>query len=76
MHVLNDALHQVSYRHANGPGGVALQLNNLIGPAEKTHKRKNKQKSEQHISWTKDKNLCALVLGTVCTWSLEISSKT
>lgn len=29
-HVLDNGLHQISHRHANSPGGVALQLDDLI----------------------------------------------
>lgn len=33
VQVLQDALHQVGHRHADGPGSVALQLDDLIGSA-------------------------------------------
>lgn len=38
VEVLHDALHQVSHRHADGPGGVALQLDDLIGSAAHTQR--------------------------------------
>ena len=34
VHVLLDALHQVSNGHTDGPGGVALQLDHLVGTEE------------------------------------------
>lgn len=41
VQVLGDAFHQVSHRHTNGPGGVALQLDNIIGTA--VHKQSEKK---------------------------------
>ena len=40
VQVLQDAFHQVSHRHANGPGSVALQLNNIIGSTVHTSNKK------------------------------------
>lgn len=37
VEVLCDAFHQVSHRHADGPGSVALQLDDLVGPAVHKH---------------------------------------
>lgn len=42
VHVLQDAFHQVSHRHTNGPRSVALQLDNLIGPAAQITNDKKK----------------------------------
>lgn len=37
VQVLCDAFHQVGHRHTDGPGSVALQLDDLIGPAVHKH---------------------------------------
>lgn len=42
VEVLHDAFNQVSHRHTNGPGGVALQLDNLIGPVVHTYTQEEK----------------------------------
>lgn len=39
VHVLQDALHQVGHRHADGPGSVALQLDDLVGSAAQDTQR-------------------------------------
>lgn len=42
VQVLQDAFHQVSNRHTNGPGGVALQLDDIIGSVAHTEKKAKK----------------------------------
>lgn len=37
VEVLCDAFHQVGHRHTDGPGSVALQVDDLIGPVVHKH---------------------------------------
>lgn len=41
VEVLCDAFHQVGHRHTDGPGSVALQVDDLIGPVVHKHKTHN-----------------------------------
>lgn len=49
VQVLGDTFHQVGHRHTDGPGGVALQLDNLVGSAVKTQDKKQKIKNENGL---------------------------
>lgn len=50
VQVLQDALHQVSHRHANGPGRVALQLDDLVGSARQDTQREAALEVQGEIS--------------------------
>lgn len=59
VQVLCDALDQVSHRHADGPGGVALQLDDIIGSAVHTSNMK-RVRTDSLLDWSQSQTASSL----------------